>query len=405
MMDLNSRLYYLFRRQLIHKNSAAEKQELLSLMADPDNEDQVKDLLNIYWEEFDVSDMSTEPVFQPGQGEDILNGLLQKYVYPTQAAARKPAILPRILAAAAAAVAVITLGTWLYMNNVTALRTTSGKDEVVTNDIAPGKQGATLTLANGKTIKLSVVTNGELAKEAGAIITKSASGQLIYELKPTKKAANDLGAVNTLSTAKGETYQVQLPDGSTVWLNAASSITYTTNLLTDGKRMVKLQGEAYFQIAKDKKHPFIVKSKNQQIEVLGTNFNVNAYADEPIVETTLLEGSVRISSAKTEAIRLKPGEQALHDGHTIKVGKANLESTMDWKNGEIVLNGIDLKIALRKIARWYNIEVVYDPTVPDHIKSGGWISRETKLSEVLALIEKSGQVKFKLDERRLRVMK
>jgi hypothetical protein len=404
MIDLNSRLYYLFRQQLIHKNSAIEKQELLSLMADPGNEDQVKDLLNIYWEEFDVPDMSTEPVFQPGQGEDILSGLLQKYVYPTQAAARKLASLPRILAAAAAA-AVITLGTWLYINKVTALRTTSGKNEVVTNDIAPGKQGATLTLANGKTIKLSVVTNGELAKEAGAIITKSASGQLIYELKPTKKAANDLGAVNTLSTAKGETYQVQLPDGSAVWLNAASSITYTTNLLTDGKRMVKLQGEAYFQIAKDKKHPFIVKSKNQQIEVLGTSFNVNAYADEPIVETTLLEGSVRILSTKIKAINLQPGEQALHDGHGIKVGKANLESTMDWKNGEIVLNDVDLKTALRKIARWYNIEVVYDPTIPDHIKSGGWISRETKLSEVLALIEKSGQVKFKLDERRLRVMK
>ncbi|MGK9125165.1 FecR domain-containing protein [Olivibacter sp. SA151] len=403
-MDPNSRLYYLFRQQLIHKNSAAEKQELLSLMANPENEAQVKDLLNVYWQEFDVSNMPTEPVFQPGQGQDILNSILQEYICPTQAATGKPAVLPRILAAAAAIV-VITCGTWLYMDKVASLKTTSSSDEMLTNDIAPGKQGATLTLANGKTIKLSAATNGKLATEAGVVITKSANGQLIYELKPAKKASSDFGAFNTLSTAKGETYQVRLPDSSTVWLNAASSITYTTNLLTNGKRMVQLQGEAYFQIAKNKKYPFVVKSKNQQVEVLGTSFNVNAYADEPIVETTLLEGSIRISSIKIKAINLKPGEQALHNGHAIKVGKANLESIMDWKNGEIVLNDVDLKTALRKIARWYNIEVVYDPTVPDHIKSGGWISRDTKLSEVLALIEKSGQVKFKLDERRLRVMK
>lgn len=318
--------------------------------------------------------------------------------------------------AVAAAVTSIMIGAGMFYFN--------GKQEIarnqiiVKNDVNPGKQGATLTLANGKKIRLSDAANGELANEAGVTITKSLDGRLIYEIKGS---APDPENTNTLSTADGETYQVRLPDGSLVYLNAASSITYPTSLKETGKRVVQLRGEAFFEIAKvysmgkqnqqTERVPFIVVTGSQQVEVLGTHFNVMAYADEPGVATTLIEGSVMITpllqkktiSSAVKGTILKPGEQALNNGNDIKVTRANLENVTDWKEGDFFLNHVNFKTAMRKIARWYKVEMIYDPSVPDDIESGGWISRNRKLSEVLKHIESSGQVHFKLEGRKVYV--
>jgi transmembrane sensor len=209
-----------------------------------------------------------------------------------------------------------------------------------------------------------------------------------------------------LSTAKGETYQLRLADGSKVWLNAASSLTYTASLNGNGERRVKLDGEAYFEVAKDKNHPFIVETAKQQVQVLGTHFNINSYADEPMVTTTLLEGSVKVSHLTSHVSQLlKPGQQALNKNDHITVINANMEQVMDWKQGDFYLNHVDFKTAMRKIARWYNVDVVYDASVSDATESGGWISRNNKLSEVLQSIEAAGQVHFKVEGRKITVFK
>ncbi|WP_316812189.1 FecR family protein [Pedobacter heparinus] len=299
------------------------------------------------------------------------------------------------IAVAAAAIAALTLSVWLYTSD----HRESISGSPYANDIAPGKIGATLILDNGKKIRLNNAANGELAKEAGVEITKSADGQLIYEIKSSNAENNKM---NTLSTAKGETYIVTLPDKSKVWLNAASSLTYAATLIQHGVRSVKLEGEGYFEISKDKAHPFVVESRGQEVEVLGTHFNVNAYADEPMIATTLLEGSVKVSADNKNQI-IKPGEQAINNGNSIQVSKANIENITDWKAGDFSMNRVNFKTVMRKISRWYDVEVIYDPSFPEDIESGGWISRNNKLSVVLKLIESSGQVHFKVEGKKIYV--
>jgi transmembrane sensor len=304
---------------------------------------------------------------------------------------------PRIIGIAVA-IALVVLGVYFF-NYRNDKHTDS--NVLATQDISPGTVGATLTLANGKKIKLSEAADGEIAKEAGISVTKTADGQLVYQIKET---TGDPNKINRLSTAKGETYILTLPDKSKVWLNAASSLTYSATLNERGLRRVRLEGEAYFEIFKDKVHPFIVQTAKQDVEVLGTHFNINSYADEPATATTLLEGSVKVTAGNLKQI-LKPGEQALNMGKTIEVTTADIENVTDWKNGDFFLNRVDFRTAMRKIARWYDVEVIYDASVSDDIQSSGYISRSKKLSSVLKLIEKSGQVHFKIEGRRIYVSK
>ncbi|ACU04924.1 FecR family protein [Pedobacter heparinus] len=308
---------------------------------------------------------------------------------------RKIKLWPRIVAVAAAAVAIV-FGIWFYTTHPVF---NHNADITGKNDIAPGKISATLTLANGRRIRLSNVGNGKLAREAGVTITKSGDGQLVYEIKGSLAEPDKM---NTLSTTKGETYKVRLPDGSLVYLNAASSLTYSATLNQHGVRRVKLEGEGYFEISKDKAHPFVVESRGQEVEVLGTHFNVNAYADEPTIATTLLEGSVKVSAENKNQI-IKPGEQAVNNGNSIQVSKADIESVIDWKAGDFSMNRVNFKTVMRKIARWYDVEVIYAPLFPEDIESGGWVSRNNKLSVVLKLIESSGQVHFKVEGKKIYV--
>jgi len=313
---------------------------------------------------------------------------------------------PRI-AAAASIVLAIGAGIFLYTNQFK-------KDAVQTatyaKDVAPGAAGATLTLAGGKKIRLSEATNGELAKEAGVVVTKSADGQLIYTVQadvavdPATSGENVYKIRNVLSTARGETYMVVLPDKSKVWLNAASSLIYNTNMNISKERVVSLEGEAYFEVAKDKARPFVVISKGQEIEVLGTHFNLNAYDDEPAVATTLLEGSVQVTAGENKQI-LKPGFQAVNNKGFIKIKEADVETAVDWKEGDFYFENADFRSVMRKISRWYDVEIIYDPSVPETITSNGVIPRNNKLSAVLKSIENSGQVHFKIEGKKIYVTK
>ncbi|TKC04213.1 FecR family protein [Pedobacter frigoris] len=300
--------------------------------------------------------------------------------------------------AAAVATIIISAGIWFLKNPA---KENPDQQSAYMNDVAPGKQGATLTLANGKKIRLTDAANGELAKEAGVIITKTANGQLIYEIKNENTVSDK---INILTTDNGETYQVRLPDGSSVWLNAASTLKYPASFAKLKDRRVELSGEGYFEIAKDKAHPFIVKTAGQEVEVLGTHFNINSYNDEPAVATTLLEGSVKVTSGDQKQI-IKPGEQAVNNGATIKIAKVNIDNITDWKDGDFNFERADFKSVMRKVSRWYNVEVIYDEGVPNDIESLGWVSREKSLSNVLKAIENSGQVHFKIEGRKLYVSK
>jgi hypothetical protein len=384
-MTENQRLIFLFDRQLQHLNSTEEKEEFLLLMADSNNEEQVKQLLNSYWEEFDENEFSPA-VFLFGNGEEILSKIQSENIYPLSRAQRRPKLWIGI----AAALAIIIFGASLfYLKQGAELANTK-------TYIKPGSTGATLKLANGKTIKLSEAINGELANEAGVTITKTTNGQLVYEIKGTTRPDQ----INTLSTNNGETYQVRLPDGSLVWLNSASSLSYSTALVHSGKRSVNLVGEAYFEISKDKNHPFVVKTGNQEVEVLGTHFNVNAYDDESTAKTTLLEGSVKIKNKMKQKI-LIPGEQASVDRDDISVGKVNTEYAIAWKNGVFRFTDKTLDAGMREIARWYNVQVTYKRPELKNELLGGRISKYASINQVLKKMELANAFRFTVKGREI----
>jgi len=330
----------------------------------------------------------------PGIGAKSWQDLMEKI---GREDTKRSNLWPRVLAVAAT-VTIVFLGIYFFNSHQ---RIDVNDAIVVTQEITPGTVGATLTLANGEKIQLAGAADGKLAQEAGVTITKSSGGSLVYEIKD---GAAGTGKMNTLSTANGETYQVRLPDGSVVYLNAASSLTYPTSLIENGKRVVTLRGEGYFEIYKDKAHPFIVKTEKQEVEVLGTHFNINSYGDEPAVSTTLIEGSVKVRTGNKLQI-LKPGEQSINDGRNVKVNQVDVDSSIDWKNGDFNLDGVEFKTAMRKIARWYNMEVIYEEAISDHIRSGGWVSRKNSLSAVLKSIEESGQVHFRVKGRQIYITK
>lgn len=294
---------------------------------------------------------------------------------------RKVKLWPALIATAAAVLIAVS-GAYFFMSENTA---PNHATTILAKNVAPGKMGATLTLANGKKIRLSEVANGKIATEAGISISKTAEGRVVYQAAEGNAAGNGR---NTMSTEKGETYMLTLPDGTKVWLNAASSLTYNTSLLESGKRTVQITGEGYFEVAEDKKHPFIVQTGNQQVEVLGTRFNINAYPDEPSVNTSLVEGAVKLTSQR-EVLRLRPGQQALvynqPGKNTQLISNADIAGITAWKDGLFKFHKASLQDVMRQLSRWYNVEVKYQGQISNRVFSGE-ITRNVNLSQILELL-------------------
>lgn len=281
-------------------------------------------------------------------------------------------------------------------NIVTNNKTKQQQNNII---IQPGAEKATLTLADGTKIVLDSTHNGQIAQQGNTTIINT-NRQLVYNATPL--AYNAGIQYNTLSTAKGETYRVILPDGSKVWLNAVSSIHYPV-AFTGKNRRVTITGEAYFEVAKNKKMPFIASINNIEVQVLGTHFNIMGYDDEQAIKTTLLEGSVRVSSiADGQSSMIKPGEQAVagHNSTLIIDRSPDVEQVIAWKNGVFDFNNVDLKTAMRQIARWYDLEVDYPPVIPNSTFWGS-IHRDTKPANVLAILQKSSNLKFHLEGRKI----
>ena len=305
----------------------------------------------------------------------------------------------RSILAAAATVLLAISGLFIYHQ---AKKTSENNIVVKKTDIKPGGNKAILTLANGQKISLTAAHNGQIAVQANILITKTSDGQIVYE---TSDAAADSGRTpeyNTIEAPTGGQWEVILPDKAKVWLNARSSLTYPT-YFAGNERKVKLNGEAYFEIVHNKKMPFRVMSKTQTVEVLGTHFDIMAYEDEQMMKTTLLEGSVKISNSGRARV-LVPGEQAQVSNGDLKVtSDVDLEDMISWKNGYFKFNE-SLESIMRKVARWYDVEISYAGDIDPSQRFGGKISRYKNLSSALKIMELTGNVHFKVEGRRVTVM-
>ncbi|WP_183565950.1 FecR family protein [Mucilaginibacter sp. SP1R1] len=268
------------------------------------------------------------------------------------------------------------------------------------HDIRPGGNNAVLTLADGSTIILNNAKKGLLTRQGNVKVSKTTEGLLVYKAGIDNAIPGNT-KLNTINTPKGGQYEVILPDGTKVWLNALSHLRFPTSF-SGNTRLVEISGEAYFEVAKNPAKPFIVKSTRAEVTVLGTHFNVNDYPDEAFSKTTLLEGSVKIKG-KQAVGTLKPGEQALlNERDEMKIAvDVNVEEAVAWKNGIFEFNRADITSIMRQAARWYDINVIY-AGAPTHILYKGRISRNVNLSEMLTMIKYMG-VNYTLDGKNLTI--
>jgi ferric-dicitrate binding protein FerR (iron transport regulator) len=305
------------------------------------------------------------------------------------------------IAAAASILIVCSIGLYFYQHHS---QKPANNTQLVKNDVAPGRNQATLTLANGQKIILTKGLSGKLAQQGNTLVQVNKGNAIAY-IAPVATNTTATIQYNTLSTARGEQspYPLVLADGTKVWLDAASSITFPTAF--NGKeRVVKITGEAYFEVVHNAAQPFKVSVKGQTIEDIGTAFNINAYDDEPTISTTLISGEAKVSSADY-SVTLKPGHAAVSSTgqKTIKVKDANIDATMAWKNGKFIFESNKIGAIMRQVSRWYDVDVVYEGNVSnnDYI---GTFSRYKNVSEVLSVLELTKTVHFKIEGRRITVM-
>lgn len=310
--------------------------------------------------------------------------------------------------AAAAVIILLAAGGYSYFRLQIHRDSIANIPQRIAHDAVPGGNRATLTLGDGSVIELDSARNGVLNNTAGVSIVKQASGQLIYRPDSGPRSANagNTGATetvyNSISTPKGGQYEIVLPDGTTVWMNAATTMRYP-NKFTGSERAVELSGEAYFEVAKDAGKPFIVHTRDMNIQVLGTHFNVMAYDGEMRQVATLLEGSVKVSHGPRQEM-LRPGQQAAiteKEGQIRVSDAADIGEVIAWKNGLFQFNDVDLPTILRQAARWYDIDVVYAGQIPTDLFRGK-ISRNVQLSKLLKILELNG-IQFTIEGKTLTV--
>ena len=336
-----------------------------------------------------------------GNSEEIKQSIQENLNYSIQEHSKNRIFKIRVWQSAAAAILILlTAGIYYYQNSPepVIVKTETPRFK---NDVAPGNNKAILTLDDGSKIDLDDAKTGILASESNIDIKKTGDGQLEYTA-----GAQNVKTVkyNILSTPMGGEYQLVLPDGSKVWLNSGSTLRFPTAFI-GSERIVELKGEAYFDIAKNPKMPFLVRTNNaMDIKVLGTQFNVMAYDDEKNINTTLVEGSVEVLKG-SEKTNLKPGQEAIlnRGSGNIKVAQADLEQAIAWKNGYFIFYNENIESIMRKVSRWYNVDIVYQGNL-NNKDFVGTISRNKNVSELLKMLELTGAIHFSIDGRRITVM-
>lgn len=317
---------------------------------------------------------------------EMLDAIRQKISHSN----KKPRLSTMVrIAAAACLVLALGIGAYILISRPSAERIVQAQP--LQHDIAPGGNKAMLTLANGQTILLDSAQIGQLANQGNSKITKADSGLLTYNSIAAGRSTQVAIQYNTLSVPKGGQYRLILPDGSKVWLNAASSIRYPT-AFTGKERKIEITGEVYLEVAEDADHPFIVQTRHSAITVLGTHFNVMAYENEPAVKTTLLEGSVKVSvQGNGHAVIIEPGQQAsvANGAPGIQVNEVRAADVAAWTRGLLSLNDCTVQEFMNQLSRWYDVDIKYAGEIPEK-RFGGMINRNAKLSNVLAALDAAG---------------
>jgi ferric-dicitrate binding protein FerR (iron transport regulator) len=311
---------------------------------------------------------------------------------------------------AAAAIILVMVSAGVYLMNThssekypIALNDQSGRYK---NDVAPGGDKAILILGDGSRVILDNTKNGTIGNQGNSRVLKIDAGKLAYNMQAGGKNIPKVIPFNTVSTPRGGQFQIELPDGSTVWLNATSSLRFPTAFIKGKERKVELTGEAYFEVTKNETMPFKVIVNKMEVQVLGTHFNVMAYNNEHDIKTTLLEGSVKINSTvNNKSIVIKPGQQASLDNSNSEINvsqNVDIDLVVAWKNGYTAFKSADITTIMRQVERWYDVDVNYEGTIPVRTFTGK-ISRNANLSELLRLLEVS-KIHFTIDGRKITVL-
>jgi transmembrane sensor len=395
MDNIDNRVRYLFNLYYNKQANQNELDELFERLKEL-NDEQLTYLLQKTWGDTNTGDV----LFDKEKSKAILNSILNAGFSETTVVDLKPKQSFGWLKIAAAIVVSLSIGAYFLTKNARITNNGLAKNQVA-HDALPGSNKAILTLANGSKIVLDNSHNGIVAKQKNALIFKNADGQVDYK-STNEAAADNIVAYNTITTPKGYQYQVVLPDGSKVWLNAASSLKFPTAF--NGKeRDVEVTGEAYFEVAKNPDMPFIVKVNREEVRVLGTHFCIMAYDDEKVLATTLLEGSIMLTSGKSVHI-LKPGNQAILNAHgdVQIIEYADIEEAIAWKNGLFRFKDDDVATIMRQAARWYDVDVSYQGKTPIR-QFTGTVPRNVKLSELLNMFKYTG-INFSIDDKKVTVI-
>lgn len=392
---MSDRLTYLFFQYFNKKITQDELDELMLLLNDPANEEQVKTLMEDAYEVFEPQ----KNVFGDAQHKQLFSNIL---AHNNTTIKEAPVARPRLLwwRMAAAVLLLIAAGTWWFSSRQAEPVTVADNR----GNVLPGGNKATLVLGDGSTITLDSAGN-QVIRQGNATISQH-NGSLQYS------AGNNDAVVsyNTLTIPTGGQFRITLQDGSVVWLNSSSTLRYPT-VFTGKERIVELQGQGYFEIAKNASQPFRVKvlrgagreAPPMEVQVLGTHFDIMAYADENVIKTTLLEGAVKVNQGAALAF-LEPGQQAVLNNmdNKLSVQNTDVNQAIAWKTGFFEFANTDLATIMRQIARWYDVEVVFLKKYPVE-QFFGRINRNLPLSDILGLLEESG-LHFRVEGKKVFVL-
>lgn len=382
------RILHLYKAYQLQTATKEEELEFAKLLHDVQYEEIWNEILDRNWTEITERELGAAEF----EGHAPVLASLKQHINYTPKS-RKIWLKIAVVAAASIILTVLSVNYYFIASDK------KSQEIHFANDIAPGKNGATLTLANGRKILINDAIAGNIANETGVKISKNRDGQIVYEV-----IGDQTGALvyNTLTTTRGEQTQIRLPDGTIVFLNAESSLRFPTSFANTAKRKVSLTGEGYFEVSKDKNHPFVVESDQQEVEVLGTSFNINNYSDELAIKTTLLEGSVRITNLNTKVqALLTPGQQAMINNDKLDTKNVETEDVVAWKNGYFMFNNETLASIMKRVSKWYNMEVIYNDEALKNKRFFGSISRYENISELLKVLQKTDVATFEIKGRQV----
>lgn len=397
-----NRLQFLLK--LLGNNSINEQElkELADLMEQPENGELIDAQLKSVWNEAETADELDNDLYR----KVITNPrFLASLHNQNNITSRKQGNGTRLWYYVAATILLccsMGLGIYFYTANSSNVPILAGSPHILLSEKSnKDNSHVMLTLSNGKQIRLEDTDIDKVSKENNISITKNKEGQLVYDLSRVV-GANDLN-YNAITTPVGSNYQVVLSDGTRVWLNAKSSIKFPA-VFEGAERRVELSGEAYFEVAHNKKQPFVLSAKDMDIQVLGTHFNVSAYHDDDVVTASLLEGAIK-ANYKTSSLFLKPGKQALLKKGATEMSSQNFdaEEVMDWKDGYFIFRNEPIHEIMKKISRWYHIDVSYQDNLSKEAFGGKYL-KSSSLKELLSSLELTGTIKFKVEGRRVTVM-